>query len=128
VVRYVELYSLGDARDLGRRPTRCSIVSEPARTSNARPTNSRSGAGRYDLATPGELHKEADVQTLDEMLSRSLLTLAQHGEIAAWIAHARTPEGIRRMPAPLWRTLELASVLMDVDADLTQAPLMRDEG
>jgi hypothetical protein len=26
------------------------------------------------------------------------------------------------MPAPLWRTLELASVLMDVDADLTQPP------
>jgi hypothetical protein len=28
-----------------------------------------------------------------------------------------------RMPAPLWRALELASVLMDVDADLRQPPL-----
>ena len=64
------------------------------------------------------------MQTLDEMLSRKLLTPAQHGEIAAWIAHARTPEGIRRMPAPLWRTLELASVLMNLDADLTQPPLL----
>ena len=64
------------------------------------------------------------MQTLDEMLSRNLLTSAQHGEIAAWIAHARTPEGILCMPAALWRTLELASVLMNVDADLTQAPLL----
>jgi hypothetical protein len=64
------------------------------------------------------------VQTLDEMLSRKLLTAEQHAEIGAWIAHARTPEAIRQMPAPLWRTLELASVLMNVDADLTQAPLL----
>jgi hypothetical protein len=63
------------------------------------------------------------VQTLDEMLSRKLLSPAQHTEIAAWISHARTPEAIRRMPAPLWRALELASVLMNVDADLTQPPL-----
>ncbi len=62
------------------------------------------------------------MQTLDEMLSRKLLSPAQHSEIAAWIAHARTPEAIRRMPAPLWRTLELASVLMNVDADLSQPP------
>jgi hypothetical protein len=26
------------------------------------------------------------------------------------------------MPQPLWRTLSLASVLMNVDADLTQPP------
>jgi len=64
------------------------------------------------------------MQTLDEMLSRRLLTQAQHHEIGAWIARARTPEAILRMPAPLWRTLELASVLMNVDADLTQPPLM----
>ncbi|ODV08260.1 MAG: hypothetical protein ABT20_12060 [Rubrivivax sp. SCN 70-15] len=31
---------------------------------------------------------------------------------------------IMKMPAPLWRTLELASVLMNVDADLTQPPSM----
>ena len=66
------------------------------------------------------------MQTLNEMLSRNLLTPAQHGEIAAWIAHARTPEGIMRMPVPLWRTLELASVLLNGDADLTQPPLLSD--
>lgn len=64
------------------------------------------------------------MQTLDEMLSRRLLTPMQHAEIRAWIAHARTPEAIRQMPAPLWRSLELASVLMNVDADLTQPPLL----
>lgn len=64
------------------------------------------------------------MQTLNEMLSRKLLTGAQHSEIGAWIAHARTPEAIMQMPAPLWRTLALASVLMNVDADLTQPPLL----
>ncbi|MDE2145816.1 MAG: hypothetical protein KGJ24_03920 [Burkholderiales bacterium] len=64
------------------------------------------------------------MQTLDEMLSRRLLSPGQHGDIAAWIAHAKTPEAIRRMPAPLWRAFELASVLMDVDADLTQPPAL----
>jgi hypothetical protein len=64
------------------------------------------------------------VQTLDEMLSRNLLTPAQHAAIAAWVAHAKTPEAIRRMPERLWRSLELASVLMDVDADLTRPPSM----
>ena len=64
------------------------------------------------------------VQTLDEMLSRRLLTAEQHGQIRAWIAAARTPEAILDMPAPLWRTLALASVLMNVDADLLQPPLL----
>lgn len=64
------------------------------------------------------------MQTLDEMLDRRLLTAVQHAEIGAWIAHARTPEAIRQMPPALWRTLELASVLMNVDADLTQPPLL----
>ena len=64
------------------------------------------------------------MQTLNEMLSRNLLTPAQHAAIGAWIAHAKTPEAIRRMPAPLWRSLELASVLMNVDADLLQPPPM----
>jgi hypothetical protein len=62
------------------------------------------------------------MQTLDEMLSRSLLSPAQHAEIRDWIARARTPDAIRQMPPSLWRTLELASVLMNVDADLTQNP------
>lgn len=65
------------------------------------------------------------MQTLDEMLSRKLLSPDQHADIGAWIARAKTPEGILDMPAPLWRTLELASVLMNVDADLTQPPCLR---
>ena len=82
-------------------------------------------SGYHALAVT-QLRKTA-VQTLDEMLSRNLLTTDQHGQIRAWIAQARTPDAIRRMPAPLWRTLELASVLMDVDADLTQPPLLTDD-
>ena len=62
------------------------------------------------------------MQTLDEMLSLNLLTPEQHFEIGAYIAKARTPELILQMPASLWRTLELASVLMNVDADLTRPP------
>ncbi len=68
------------------------------------------------------------MQTLDEMLHRKLLSPAQHAEIGAWVAQARTPERILQMPNALWRTLSLASVLMDVDADLTQPPLLRADG
>ena len=64
------------------------------------------------------------MKTLNEMLSLNLLSAAQHGDIAAWIAQARTPERILQMPAPLWRSLELASVLLNVDADLLQPPLL----
>lgn len=58
------------------------------------------------------------MQTLDDMLALKLLTPDQHHEISAWVVHARTPEKIMQMPAHLWRTLELASVLMDFDTDL----------
>lgn len=58
------------------------------------------------------------MHTLDEMLSLHLLSPDQHAEIRAWLRHARTPERILAMPPHLWRVLELASVLMDVDADL----------
>jgi len=64
------------------------------------------------------------MQTLDEMLSRRLLTADQYREIRTWIAQARTPEAILRMPDPLWRSFALASVLMNVDAELTQPPLL----
>ena len=64
------------------------------------------------------------MQTLDEMLMRNLLSPAQHSQIAAWISDAKTPARIMQMPAPLWRALELASVLMNVDADLTQPSLL----
>ena len=62
------------------------------------------------------------MDTIDEMLVQRLLTPAQHHEIRAWISAARTPEAIMQMPAALWRSLELASVLTGVDADLLQAP------
>lgn len=65
------------------------------------------------------------MQTLDEMLNRHLLTAGQHAEIRAWVAQAQTPEAIMKMPASLWRKLELASVLMGFDGDLSQPPLMR---
>jgi hypothetical protein len=65
------------------------------------------------------------MQTLDDMLNLKLLTADQHAEIGAWIAQARTPEAIMAMPPALWRTLELASVLMSFDADVLQAPLLQ---
>lgn len=62
------------------------------------------------------------MQTLDDMLQAHLLTTEQHEEIRAWIAQVRTPQAILQMPSHLWRALELASVLMGFDHDLTRAP------
>ena len=67
------------------------------------------------------------MQTLDEMLKLNLLSQDQHARIGAWIAEARTPERILEMPAPVWRALELASVLMNVDAELTQPPRLEED-
>jgi hypothetical protein len=67
-------------------------------------------------------NEDLTLNTPDEMLSRGLLTADQHHQISAWIHHAKTPEAIMQMPAPLWQALELASVLMNVDSDLTQPP------
>ena len=64
------------------------------------------------------------MQTLDEMLERKLLSRSQHADIRDWIVQARSVEAILQMPAPLWQSFGLASVLMNVDADLTQAPLL----
>ena len=64
------------------------------------------------------------MQTLDEMLTRRLLTPDQHAAIRQWIRQARTPDAILQMPDTLWRSFALASVLMNVDADLTQPPLL----
>jgi hypothetical protein len=54
---------------------------------------------------------------LDEMLHRHLLSPQQHAEIRAWVRSARTPEGILQMPPALWRSLELASVLIGFDQE-----------
>ena len=66
------------------------------------------------------------METLNEMRRRHLLTADQHAEIGAWVAQAKSPEAILAMPVPLWRALSLASVLMNVDADLTQPPSFGD--
>jgi len=55
------------------------------------------------------------MKTIDEMKQLLLLSAEQHAQISAWIAQARTPEAIMQMPGPLWRALELASVLMDFE-------------
>lgn len=65
------------------------------------------------------------MHTLDEMLERHLLTPGQHAQARAWVAQARTPEAILNMPPSLWRKLELASVLMGFDTDLSQPPLLQ---
>ncbi len=62
------------------------------------------------------------METLDDMRRQHLLTPEQHAEIGAWVARGRTPEAIMAMPAHLWRALSLASLLMNVDADLSRPP------
>ena len=64
------------------------------------------------------------MDTLDDMRSRHLLTAEQHAEIGAWVARGKSPEAILAMPPHLWRALALASVLMNVDAELTQPPTL----
>jgi ABC-type glycerol-3-phosphate transport system substrate-binding protein len=68
--------------------------------------------------------KGTPMQTLDEMRNRHFLSADQHAQIGAWIAAGKTPEAIMQMPPHLWRALELASVLMNVDADLLQPPAL----
>ncbi|PND39024.1 hypothetical protein C1O66_16815 [Paucibacter aquatile] len=53
------------------------------------------------------------MQTLNEMLALKLLSPEQHFEILSWTTQAKTPERILEMPPHLWRSLELASVLLD---------------
>jgi hypothetical protein len=60
------------------------------------------------------------MKTLDDMRQRRLLSGEQHARIVAWVAASDGPEAIMAMPADLWRALSLASVLMNIDADLTQ--------
>lgn len=62
------------------------------------------------------------MQTLDDMHDRHLLSHEQRRLIGDWVRKAKTPDAIQAMPEPLWRALSLASVLMDLDRDLTQPP------
>ena len=54
---------------------------------------------------------------LDEMLDLQLLTADQHRDFGAWVRQARTPVRILQMPAHLWRVLENASLLLDLEPD-----------
>ena len=62
------------------------------------------------------------MKTIDEMLHLDLLTPDEHGAIAAWVARAKSPDGILAMPQPLWQALEKASIAMNIDADLARPP------
>jgi hypothetical protein len=66
------------------------------------------------------------VETLDDMQRQHLLTPDQHAEISSWVTRGRTPEAILAMPPHLWRALALASVIMNVDAELTRPPMLGD--
>jgi hypothetical protein len=70
----------------------------------------------------GPACKMARMKTLDDMRHRMLLSADQHARIAAWVASSDGPDAIMAMPADLWRALSLASLLMNIDADLTQPP------
>ena len=67
------------------------------------------------------------MQTLDDMRRLQLLTVEQRERIGEWVARHKTPEAIMAMPADLWRALTLASVLMNVDAELLRPPPLGDE-
>jgi hypothetical protein len=62
------------------------------------------------------------VKIIDEMLSLDLLSTEQHAEIASWLRCSTTPEEILAMPPHLWRAVESASMVMNIDADLVRPP------
>jgi hypothetical protein len=64
----------------------------------------------------------SSMNTLDEMRQCRLLSAEQHARITAWVASSDGPEAIMSMPADLWRALSLASLLLNIDADLMQPP------
>jgi hypothetical protein len=51
------------------------------------------------------------LRTIDEMLTRRLLTAAHYHEIRAWISAARTPEAMMQMPARLWLRNPISAVI-----------------
>lgn len=62
------------------------------------------------------------MKTIDEMLNLALLTSDQHHQITAWIADAKSPEEILKMPTALWQAVERASAIMGIDDDLVRPP------
>ena len=113
---------IGLAADFLKARGRDAAACFPARLLSARPDGIDNTHVSCDKARTSI--SEPPMQTLDDMLSRHLLTPEQHAQIAAWIAMAKTPQAILEMPSHLWRNLELASVLMGFDADMmVPAPL-----
>jgi len=78
-------------------------------------------AGAFDQPSRAT-RQNAQMKTLDDMRQRRLLSAEQHANITAWVAGCDGPEAIMAMPSDLWRALSLASVLMNIDAELTQPP------
>ena len=64
------------------------------------------------------------MKTIDEMLNLALLTADEHQQISAWIAQAKSPDEILKMPPPLWRAVERASAVMGIDEDLLRPPAL----
>lgn len=64
------------------------------------------------------------MKTIDEMLHLALLTPDEHRQISHWIAQAKSPEEILKMPPLLWRAIERASAVMGIDDDLMRPPAL----
>lgn len=64
------------------------------------------------------------MKTIDEMLNLALLTADEHRQISHWIAQARSPDEILKMPPLLWRAVERASAVMGIDDDLMRPPAL----
>lgn len=64
------------------------------------------------------------MKTIDEMLHLALLTPDEHRQISHWIAQAKSPEEILKMPPLLWRAVERASAVMGIDDDLMRPPAL----
>jgi hypothetical protein len=67
---------------------------------------------------------EANMKTIDEMLHLALLTPDEHQQISRWIAQADSPDEILKMPPLLWRAVERASAVMEIDEDLMRPPAL----
>lgn len=64
------------------------------------------------------------MKTIDEMLHLALLTPDEHRQISHWIAQAKSPDEILKMPPLLWRAVERASAVMGIDDDLMRPPAL----
>lgn len=68
------------------------------------------------------------MKTIDEMLHLALLTPDEHRQISTWIAQAKSPDEILKMPPLLWKAVERASAVMGIDEDLMRPPALDADG